>query len=831
MAAFVGKFSPFHFKNQKTFGVFLATNPLGPEADDYLRTVKDNSPFNLRQFCGNELEVEIRRTLGLNTAESLHSLLPESIPVVCDEHIVHTNLGCFNAVVGTGSSAAFPDRFLLLGKNGIVDDEELISQIRAHIPVFRELEHASGVRRTSTFVQQPVRTIPEGISVGVGWLDYRRPASPDFFVGRRVELAAVRQATETTGRGTIVEVKSRSGVGKSSLLAALAAEWRSEGHIVEFHDARDVHSATDLLSLLTRFTRATTRPSSFEEAFRTLPTFALENRGKRLYFLVDQFEATFQNQEVFTAYEYLAMTVSRINHPIVMLYARKDDLLTTHDDIAVDLARLRALSQSITLDDLSRNEASELLGNAAKAHTKRIANAVLSQVLEFAQGFPWLLKRTLAHVLSHIDRGIKQRELASAGLYLEDLFEEELRELDEAERGYLHQLAGYLPATYQHLLQRLEGDANLPRVLRSLTDRHLLRLSAGTYDTYNDVFKEFLLYQRLPDSSTAYIFRLSPARVMAAFRQLGGRNEFTTQEIGKMHSVSHSGTYSILRELRRLSLIVKTPTGWQVPPQVRTYEHQNRLAEYVRQSVLKNTAVARLLIELEKGAKVSVKNLPAFLQKHFAFVDASPSVWQSYAATFLLWLRHLRLAEVAGNGNIQLVGTDRENLSRELGNLELPRRGTRKSDAAFMPLRPWSVYVRIMNRLTEAELSPHDFGTVERDAVRDLLSLGAIRQIGDDRIVAVWTLEHLADWARNKFEDAPYKDFFRTLVELKSYEKAVQNVFGLSDLAPSTRTQLGYMLANWGRAFHAFPSHLRFSKVSSVDSGDEKGGLFSELLW
>ncbi|MCV5902465.1 hypothetical protein OFN63_40840, partial [Escherichia coli] len=76
-----------------------------------------------------------------------------------------------------------------------------------------------------------------------------------------------------------------------------------------------------------------------------------------------------------------------------------------------------------------------------------------------------------------------------------DLFEEELEGLDEIEKDYLVKIAAKLPADFNELQYQFDEDPMLVKVLDKLTAYRLVRLSGSTYDTYNDVFKEYLVYQ------------------------------------------------------------------------------------------------------------------------------------------------------------------------------------------------------------------------------------------------------------------------------------------------------------------------------------------------
>lgn len=691
VAAFVGKALPFLTQSSPGYSaVFLSVSPLSPEAEDYLRNLEENTPFRIASNCGAALERRLRESLKLPSDDLVAAATRHSIPAANSQSLLHTDRGTFIAVIGSSREGTFDDRFALVGGNGsLVSDQTFLQRVKAALSAFQELEPIADSEMVDGGTSDiPGRDIPIGLITAADWLDYRRPASTGFFVGREEPIERVTKLVSDHAAGNIVEVKSRSGVGKSSLLSVIAEKWETQGHVVELHDARDVQSAEDVLRLVQRFVAPHGRLSSFEDVPSALVALGARHEGKAAIFLVDQFESTFQSPEVFTAYEYLALCIAKAKWPCSMIYSRKDDLLTTHDEMLVNLERLRGLSVPISLEDFSRPEASALIERTASALPAKLSPKVLVQVLEFAQGFPWLLKRTLAHVYNILRSGVSQTEMLSGGLHLSDLFEEELAELDEQERGYLTRVAALLPSTYQALARRFEDDPFLRPMLEKLTHRKLLRFSAGTYDTYNDVFKDFLLYERLPEQGQSELVRIGLVSVMKSFRALGGKRRFEPSELSKTLDKSVTGTYNVLRDMRLCGLVAKGSGGWEVPEVVRQYEHQGRLGEYVRQSVLKNHIVAALLIELEKAGKLGKRQLADWLKGRFPFVSVKDDVWHQYATTLSDWLVRLHLAELDASESLT-PWRGSPDAAKNLGNLAVFGRGARPKKAAlFQPEGP-----------------------------------------------------------------------------------------------------------------------------------------------
>jgi hypothetical protein len=821
LAAFVGKALPFFHSAQSYSGLFLSTSPLSPEGEDYLRNLTSTTPYKITRICGAELERKVREALRLPSSERVRLITEALIPFESGQHLLHTDKGTFIVAVGAGSEGAFDDRFALVSSTAkLVGDWEFLQCAKERMQALQELEVVAEASSSQAILGLiPTRQIPRGLITASDWLDYRRPASPEFFVGREDSVQRASQAMRAAKAGMVLEVKSRSGVGKSSLLALLADLWAAEGNSVELHDARDVHSAADVLSLVQRFATPAQRVSDFEDVPPALEHLSTQIDGRRAVFMIDQFESTFQAPEVYYAYEYLALCIARAGPNLALVFARKDDLLTTHDEILVNLDRLRSFSVATSLDDFSRVEASLLINRIAEAAPNRLSPRILEQVLEFAQGFPWLLKRTMAHVAGMISTGVQQQELLSSGLHLEDLFEEELSELDEHERGYLTRLAAFLPATYQMLARRFEDDPFLRKMLEKLTDRRLLRFSGGTYDTYNDVFKDFLMYERLPERSQSQLFRVGLVPVVQAFRVLGGQNNFDPEEFGRELGRPLGSTYNTLRELRLAGLVEKSAAGWVVPSVVREFEHQGRLGEYIRQSILKNRVVSDFLVYLERRGSATRTDIQDYLRSHFMFVEAKDEVWIQYARTFVDWLQRLRLVDHNGDGELSPSHAGKEEVSAELGNLNIVGRGARPTGAPFVPTRSWSVALRVLERAHQDPIRRSSMSRSEMVAADELRRFGALR-VFDDVLQPVYSTAEFEHRVRALFGDLPYTRFWSRLQAGETWADAIQAVFGFSELSEYTRRDLGKKLANWGRQLGFLPKERlvfrRPSKQSDV---------------
>ena len=739
-------------------------------------------------FTGDRLLLDICSVLSLPQPHTVESAAKELHLFPLSMHLLVTSSGPFLLQVCAGDSGATPSAFLLVREDGrVVSDNVFLQAVRQNLSDLKELvpilpQSGPAVGR---------KDIPEGLIVGNDWADYRLPAPPKFFVGRDVITERLLTVLTGTSNPGVVQLKSRSGVGKSSLMAYLTQRLQDASVSVQLYDARNIKSVLDVWSVVQRFTSADTPPadsSDIENQMRAI----LSRSTNRSVLILDQFEYTFAFPDLFEAYELIALAAVKLRPHVSVLFARKNDLLTTYDDSRISLERLNEMSESILLEDFRPKEAVELIEQISRHSGKPVSAEVRSYVLEFAQGFPWLLKRTMAHVLKLRNKGGIQAELMPAALKLDDLFDEELEELDEIERDYLVRITQRLPATYQELDRCFDEDPYLPGILERLTRDRLLRLSGSTYDTYNDVFKEYLVYKRLPDFRLSYVYRLGPAMVLGAFRRVAEIGKFTNETLGhELHKASGT-TYNLLRELRNQGLVDRDGGVWVVPDSVLDAMSRGRLGEYIRQQLVKNGLVADLLSHIHSIGFILVAEVPEFLQGRFPFVSASGATWNYYAKILLNWLKTVRLVTVAGL-RVEPSKEDRAAIAKEIGNLRQKLR-SRGESRHFLPGAYWSHVESAFARLQSGGAAT--LTTKQGDAFRNLIDL---QLCTEDGVCRAKSLTELRSLASSLMDAEPYRSFWDAVRQGGDLAATLIDKCGLGGLEPST-VQWRQRLINWGRA-------------------------------
>lgn len=650
VAAFVGKLLPLGLVEKEIHGLFLSLSPLTPEAEDYFRNVKK---MGLTTIVGKELYEKITRTFRLPSEDFLKKEIKNYDLIV--PNILKTDTGLYKLFILKEQNSGTPSNFVVFNSDGSqIDDEDFLGDLKLGISELAGLDFI--IPSKKKIIEETVkikREIVRGLTVGTEWDDYRLPAGPTVFVGRNEFIYELLSQIKNNQSPNVLQIKSRSGVGKSSLVSFLENKLSTEGVITELHDSRDVKTIYDVFYLVQRFTQSEKIATTYIEIDEQLKYLQNSLNGQKAVFFVDQFESTFSNSDIFDCYEYIANSITKIRGGIYVVFARKNDQLTTYDNSKVSLNKINQLSKSFTLPDFENKESIVLIENINRNNANVLSREILPYIIEFAQGFPWLLKRTIAHVLKLTRSGDSQKELIGAGLKLHDLFEEELEGLDEIEKDYLVKIAAKLPADFNELQYQFDEDPMLVKVLDKLTAYRLVRLSGSTYDTYNDVFKEYLVYQKLPEFRQIVIYRISPGPVISQFHELINMHKISIEEITDKLKLREGYAFNLIKELRNLDLLDAVKTGeWMIPTKVRDIYSQGNLAGYLRRKIMDNQLVENLLKKLLTGESILEGNIPKYFSDSYPFIEASDKTWETYSTNLKSWLLTLKIIEIDTEGNI-----------------------------------------------------------------------------------------------------------------------------------------------------------------------------------
>ena len=126
-------------------------------------------------------------------------------------------------------------------------------------------------------------------------------------------------------------------------------------------------------------------------------------------FFIDQFESLFAKPDLYITFFDLLLGINHLCNSIIFCIARKNDQPTTFDERSkIDLEHLREISETVALEDFSRDEALSLIEHVQDEIGQPLLDKLKDMALEFSQGFPWLHKRICSHIITMIKKVSKR---------------------------------------------------------------------------------------------------------------------------------------------------------------------------------------------------------------------------------------------------------------------------------------------------------------------------------------------------------------------------------------------------------------------------------------
>jgi len=678
--SFVGKLLLFWDKNQQVTGLLISISDLTADAKTTLkahkkkRSIDAHIGFNIFKKLSSNQEFLSLKEIQTICKKVSNMILGDTFFGICDR-------GFFFIQLLIPLKNTIPKYFFIIRPNGeVIEDRDFYEIVNSRINELKSLsphyilediektdQKSQKIGKYLTFEPSPGR--------GKGWFDYKLPAPPEYFIGRKTELRKFEKYfndyIEKKTKISIVQILSRSGVGKTSFIIKLKSDYEKLGFFTAFTDAREISSTLDIIKITQYLFNELDDhldgnleiPLTIDESsnFFIKVNKHLKKITNFLVIFIDQFEIFILRSNGYSQYfDFFFEIANRLSNIYLVIARKSDTFISTEENIKFDFERLINSSYPINLPDFNKSEALEMISKLEEYFKKKVKKELVKEILEKSDGFPWLHKRLCNHVLNLYNKGSSQDDIIKAGLSIGDLFKEELEQLDELERNFLKKIISFLPLSINELNEQFQNEINFKERIRKFKNLRLLRLTANTLDTYNDFFKEYVLNGTIP-IRPKYILKRTPNTIEKWFKLIFDKKYDDIDLIVEHESIQKGSLYNNLKDMRNLNLLDLEKGKLVINPDLGNKFNIDNYKQFIKSQIIKNDLLngKNGIIDISsRKSELELLDVTQILKNKFQYIECEEKTWKKYSQVLIQWIRYCGLNE---DLNINIVGNILQN--------------------------------------------------------------------------------------------------------------------------------------------------------------------------
>lgn len=587
----------------------------------------------------------------------------------------------------------------------VVNDSNTIDIIKKYVKDTQQIELYEFSKKENQQniknIETELETIAE-VSESQSWYDYK-PASFKYFVGRDEFTAKImdllKDISNKTTEHRIFYIDGKSGWGKSSLLVALKGKLRNKQNKNKYFpyivDSRSAN-AQSFISLafnkmldkaykndfIPKELSSITIPSYFDimgaKEISSLENYLIKN-NKLLVLVFDQFEDIFRKESVLQSFFKLLTDIKAHESNIILGFSWKSETIISADEKNISrlLSQSKEHSVSITMNEFTITESKKFIKQLEGSIKVKLDEEFKRRIIDNSQGFPWLVKKLCVHIYKQVQAGVTLDDLFSQDLNVESLFKKDLEECNDAEIKAIELIA---KRAYEgNMFDRIEVDEIISQeVITALTNKNLIIKTGTKYNIYWDIFRDYLVTEKVPKVGETYLIRSTPNPVFEILSIFENKSEMTLDEISEYTSSQPNTVDNLLRTLRDFGLVKYTNekfslknTGMKI--------NENDFKKIISKKLQNHTFYLELMKITDK--KIILEDLIEIIKlKNNSDRKYQEKTLTDYAQKFLLWLSYAEL---------------------KIGNLEHGLLQKARNENSFTPQEKPAKVIRFFEEITE----------------------------------------------------------------------------------------------------------------------------------
>ena len=610
---------------------------------------------------------------------------------------------------------------------GIVHESDTIDIIKRYVKDTEQLDFykintTDNDDKKILTVNAEMETIAEVIG-SQSWHDYK-PASLKYFIGRDEFTKKIMDlfksiATKTT-KHRVFYIAGKSGWGKSSLLVALKEKLSNKFHRNKYFayvvDSRSANSQSFISlafsSMLKKANEGKFIPDELSSI--SIPSYFdilgskeidvlkkyLNDNNKLLILVFDQFEDIFRKERILKSFFKLLTDVNSHQSNIVLGFSWKSENRASLDEKEIRelLSQSMEHSVSITMSEFTISDSKKIIKQLENDIKKTLDGEFKRKILDNSQNFPWLVKKLCVHIYKQIQKGNTLEILFSQDLNIESLFKQDEEECNAVEINSLRIIArrAYDNNMFDitEINEQISEDA-----ITSLINKNLIIKTGSKYNIYWDIYRDYLVTEKVPMVGETYLIRSSPNSVFEILAFFENKNDMTLEEVSNFTSNPQNTVDNLLRTLKDIGLVKYKNEKFSLKHN--TFKiNEKAFKNFLNTKLQKHTFYLELIKIKDK--KIGLEDIVNIIKsKVNTGRSYSDKTLLDYAQQFFNWLNYSELI---------------------IGNLEAKLSQQTKNENTFTPQENPSKVLEFFNNLIDKD----EYTKEHSKILYDLKSLGLI---------------------------------------------------------------------------------------------------------
>jgi len=664
LQAFFGRYMIKWHTDRRCHGLFIVLPDLDGEAIKFYREhIKSNTHVTTFIYNEDDALKAMSQMPGHMSPDQIADRIPPYIGTPGKGILLYTEKGMFWIYTIFSHGQKTPDKIALFdGKGELISDRSIISYLAKLDPAIANFDNVSsdktGPLQPGLF--QDADPIVE-VNGSSSCFEYQFPASPRYFVGRKSILSTLDSFSDhvihkqSVHRSIVFE--GPTGWGKSSMVLASVGHLQKRGHFAVAVDCRTASSSLFIPRVIEytveKFgdldgriveTDQKKKISEFGDAVRMILDTGqiLESQNKLLFIFFDQFENILFLPYVLNQIKNLILKIVEKRTNIILGFTwDKDLILSSHAFSKKQFDAVVERCRKIILTAFSKAEIGMLLKMLGKELNETLTKGLQSFLEKFSQGYPWLLKILCFHVVVARQSGIPQSDIPGILLGIEELFQQEVKNLSDTERVTLHQIAKSLPGRSSAPLEIFD-----PQAVQTLIHQGLIYRIGNIVDISWSIFRNYLNTGGLPfhdhyllDTNVGQV--IHGLKILHAAEGILDLSEFKTQI-----SLPELVFYDLAKDMDKLGL-VRLGQG-KISLQLNMFDTSQKmeslLRHHLRKRLPKNRLVSKVLNALKDNYRLKMVDISRCLESLSPYIKMTRLAWLKQARILAQWLDAADLA-------------------------------------------------------------------------------------------------------------------------------------------------------------------------------------------